>query len=77
VNGLRPLDAQVTLQDFNSKFNEQNADFSDKWEIANCKSHVQTEFWNLKNLTFTKSLCVSFQGISILLADIVKELQPR
>jgi len=77
VNGLRPLDAQVTLQDFNMKSYEQYPDFSDKWEVANCKGHVQTEFWNLNNLTFTKSVCISFQGISTLLADIVKELQPR
>jgi len=77
VNGLRPLDAQVTLQDFNVKSFEQYPDFSDKWEVANCKGQVQKEFWNLNNLTFTKSLCISFQGISTLLADIVQELQPR
>jgi len=77
VNGLRPLDAQVTLQDFNVKSFEQYPDFSDKWEVANCKDQVQKEFWNLNNLTFTKSLCISFQGISTLLADIVQELQPR
>lgn len=77
MNGLRPLDAQVTLQDFNVKSFEQYPDFSDKWEVANCKDRVQKEFWNLNNLTFTKSLCISFQGISTLLADIVQELQPR
>ncbi|KAF0758874.1 GDP-fucose protein O-fucosyltransferase 2 [Aphis craccivora] len=77
MNGLRPLDAQVTLQDFNLKSFDQYPDFSDKWEIANCKGQVQKEFWNLNNLTFTKSLCISFQGISTLLADIVKELEPR
>lgn len=77
MNGLRPLDYQVTLQDFNVKSFEQYPDFSDKWEEANCKGRVQTEFWNLNNLTFTKSLCISFQGISTLLADIVKQLQPR
>ncbi|XP_022161543.1 GDP-fucose protein O-fucosyltransferase 2 isoform X1 [Myzus persicae] len=77
MNGLRPLDAQFTLQDFNVKSFEQYPDFSDKWEVDNCKGQVQKEFWNLNNLTFTKSLCISFQGISTLLADIVQELQPR
>lgn len=77
MNGLRPLDAQVTLQNFNMKSFEQYPDFSDKWEVVNCKGQVQKEFWNLNNLTFTKSLCISFQGISTLLADIVQELQPR
>ncbi|VVC29269.1 Hypothetical protein CINCED_3A021637 [Cinara cedri] len=77
INGLRSLDAQVTLQDFNLNSFEEYPDFSDKWEVSDCKGHVQTEFWNLSNLTFSKSLCISFQGISTLLSDIVKELQPR
>lgn len=77
VNGLRPLDVQVTLQDFNLKSSEQYIDFSDKWEIAKCKGQVQTDFWNLNNLTFTESICISFQGISTLLSDIVEELHPR
>lgn len=77
VNGLRPLDAQVTLQEFNMKSLDKYPDFSDKWEISNCKNHAQIEFWDLSNLTFSKSLCISFQGISTLLADIIEELQPR
>lgn len=77
MNGLRPLDVQVTLQNFDIDSYEEYPDFSDKWEVANCKGHAQTEFWNLKNLTYTKSLCISFQGISTLLADIIEELQPR
>lgn len=77
VNGLRSLDVQVTLQDFNLKSNEQYLDFSDKWEITSCKGLVQTEFWNLNNLTFTESICISFQGVSTQLADIIDKLQPR
>lgn len=77
MNGLRSLDAQVTLQEFNMKSFDQYPDFHDKWEISNCKGHVQTEFWNLSNLTFSKSLCISFQGISTLVADIIEELKPR
>lgn len=77
MNGQRPLDVQVTLQDFNLKSIEEYADFSDKWEVTNCKRPVQTTFWNLNNLTFTKSLCISFQGISTLLSEIVEDLQPR
>lgn len=77
VNGLRPLDTQVTLQNFDINSYEEYPDFSDKWEVANCKGHIQTEFWNLKNLTYTKSLCISFQGISTLLVDIIEQLQPR
>lgn len=78
MNGLRPLDVQVTLQNFNMKSFEEYPDFSDKWEITKCKkNHVQKEFWDMNNLTFTKSLCISFQGISTLLADIIEELQPR
>lgn len=74
---MRPLDVQVTLQDFNMKSFEEYPDFSDKWEVAKCKRQVQKEFWNMNNLTFTKSLCISFLGISTLLADIIEELQPR
>jgi len=77
VNGLRPLDVQVTLQDFNLKSDGQYIDFSDKWETAICKGRVQTEFWNLNNLTFSESICISFQGVSTQLVDIVEELQPR
>ncbi|XP_025413684.1 GDP-fucose protein O-fucosyltransferase 2 isoform X1 [Sipha flava] len=75
INKLRSLDAHVTLQHFNSF--EENPEYFDKWEITNCKGHVQSEFWNLKNLTYTLSLCISFQGSSTLLAEIIEELQPR
>lgn len=71
------MDVQITLQNYDMNSYEEYPDFSDKWEVANCKGHVQTEFWNLNNLTYTKSLCISFQGISILLANIIEELKPR
>lgn len=77
MNGLRPLDVQVTLQNFYGVTDEMYSDFSDKWEIANCKSGVQKKFWGLNNLTFTNSICISFQGISTQLAGIIEELQPR
>lgn len=77
MNGLRPLDVQVTLQNFFVKSGDVEIDFSDRWKVANCKGRVQKEFWGLNNLTFTKSMCISFQGVYSQLVDIVEELHPR
>ncbi|XP_050429338.1 GDP-fucose protein O-fucosyltransferase 2 isoform X2 [Adelges cooleyi] len=76
VNGLRPLDVQVTLQNYPG-LSDPNHDWSDNWDVANCIEPIKKKFWSSENLTAITSICVSFQGPSTLLVKIINDFQPR
>ncbi|XP_050535208.1 GDP-fucose protein O-fucosyltransferase 2 isoform X2 [Daktulosphaira vitifoliae] len=76
INGLRPIDVYVTLQHYRG-LSDPNHDWSDKWEVTDCVDIKKNQVWNYTNLTSLMNLCLSFQGPSSLLIEIINDFNPR